>query len=279
MLKPQKTFQILFLLLLITISISCKKDSNSEPEVFDETNKPFFTYNEEDDSYLLKPWNYELKNNAGRTYPLVIYLHGKGYNGKPPSFVGYENDEFKSTYPSFVYMPHSAGQYNVDILISKLENILSQYRIDLSRIYIIGYSMGAYWSAPLANKLKDEEVYFAGIVSQAGLSNHSNSDNSVLDKTSIWIHLGDQDGNYNKSQERFDLIKEYLTGKGGVYNTSGINISGSTVYTGTTETITLKGLEVVKNTVYENVGHGVSHFPFNNPEVMEWLFSQNSASR
>ncbi len=266
--------------LLTFISFSCKKDtSNVEPETFDDSNKPYFEQDIEDDSYLLKPWNYESPANAQRDYPLLVYLHGRGYNGTPLSFIGYENDEFKKTYPSFVYMPHSDGQFNVDVLISKIENVRSQYRINNYRIYLIGYSMGAYWAAPLANKLEDEGIFFAGIISQAGLSNNCDYEEAVLNKTSIWIHVGDQDGNYTKSQERFSIIRDYLTGSGAASSSSDITIPGSTDYSGTTETLTITGIEVMKNTVYNNVGHGVSHFPFNNPAVMEWLYSQDYYKR
>lgn len=267
---------IVIICFLFAFLIACKKDKKEViPEAFEESNKPFFEQNIEDDSYLLKPWNYELSYNSKRNYPLLVYLHGRGYTGGPFSFIGYQNDDFKKEYPCFVYMPHSDGQWNVDLLISKIDKVKSQYRINNSRIYLIGYSMGAYWAAPLANKLEDDGIFFAGIISQAGLSNHSDYEAEVLDKTSLWIHVGELDGNYTRSQERFADIKNYLTSKGASSNTSDITIESYNTYNGRTETLTLNGSEVMKNTVYFDVGHGVSHFPFSNPGLMQWLFSQN----
>ncbi len=272
--------KIISVVFLVITFLSCNKDEvNRAPEVFDDASEPFFEYNINDDSYCLNPWNYEADANYKRVYPLVVYLHGKGYNGTPPSFVGYKNKEFKKAHPSFVYMPHTAGQYNVDDLIGKIKNLMEQYRIDKTRMYVIGYSMGAYWSAPLANKLEDEGIFFAAIVSMAGLSNNSNYKNEVLDKTSIWIHVGDQDGNYNKSQERFSLIKDHFLEKGASVEVSEFNISETSKYPGTTETFKLNNIEIIKNTVYEGVGHGVSHFPFQNPAVINWLFAQNINKR
>ena len=53
------------------------------PEVFEEADKPEFTRDAAGDFYLCKPWNYEKPGNAGRKYPLLVYLHGGGGSGVP----------------------------------------------------------------------------------------------------------------------------------------------------------------------------------------------------
>ncbi len=252
-------------------------------EDFEESNKPFFEQNISDDSYLLTPWNYEKESNLNRDYPLVIYLHGKGSAGNPVSFFGKDNDDYKKRYPSFVYIPHEPStsyQWNTSSLITKIENLKNTYRVDCSRIYLAGYSMGAYSAVPLANSYDTYNgTYFAGILSMTGLRDLAIND-AVKDKTSIWIHMGDQERGYvvDGTRERYDELKAYYSGE--IETSNNVSISSySNLYEGTTLTVTLNGTEILKKTEYYDVGHGVSSFPYLNPKVLRWLFSRDLDKR
>ena len=44
--------------------------------------------------------------------------------------------------------------------------------------------------------------------------------------------------------------------------------------TGLTRTLRCGKVEIAKKTEYKNVGHGISRFPFDDPQLIEWLFQQ-----
>lgn len=100
-------------------------------------------------------------SNPGKTYPLIIFLHGTGgagsgvsglnnliieglpqqiANGFQPSAVNPKNGQ---TYEFIVVSPQSASwSYNYNHLKYILPNVLSKYRVDTSRIYLTGLSAG-----------------------------------------------------------------------------------------------------------------------------------------
>jgi predicted peptidase len=116
-------------------------------------------------------------------YPLLIFFHGGGQYGDgktyldtvlsegtakllknktfPPSFrVGTTNYSFVTIIPQFVKMPTNA---DVAALVA---HIKSTYRIDTSRIYLLGFSLGARM---LSNYAATTPTTIAAIASMAGL--------------------------------------------------------------------------------------------------------------
>lgn len=272
----------LFNILTIFLIIGCDqmKSNDSIPEDFEESNKPVFEYNAEDDSYLLKPWNYEKSFNDGRKYPLVVYLHGSGSSGSPSGMamghLGYNNDDFKKNHPCFVYIPHTSGGWNNARLISQIENLKDDYRINKNKIYLVGYSMGGSGSYSLANAYYDHnEHLFAGIIRLAGQSQVEVRD-AIARKTSIWLHIGlnDMELRVTVTRQAYEFLKDFHAGASETSKNVEIeNHSGSTL------TLTKNDIEIVKKTEYDNDGHGVSNFPFNDPYLIEWLFSQSLSKR
>ncbi len=283
------------LLSLFCISCSSQDSHNTklpwDNETFEEGNKPFFEeIDDEDNSYtnskllssfLLKPWNYEKDYNQTREYPLVIFLHGAGgYSNIPQSigFLGYNNDEYKTNFPSFVLAPRFIDQWQGDYaeLAGKIENIKKNYRIDESRIYIIGYSMGTYWTFPFLNYYYDyNSTLIAGMVCVAGTYKEDNLKSAVKKHLSLWEFIGENDSNYLRTIDVCNSIKNYYTGA--MESTEYVPIAG---YTDSITTIqNLKGIEVLKFTILKSAGHGIMSLPFKDSNVLLWLFSQDIQNR
>lgn len=96
-----KTASYLLIIFASIYSSACSENNGSSelPEVFDSLTRPYFEYNEAEDFYLLKLWNYELGLNNNRSYPLVIFLHGSGGAGNISylSHIGYDNPMITKT--------------------------------------------------------------------------------------------------------------------------------------------------------------------------------------
>jgi len=273
-----------FIVTIVYMNISCSKDNDSVSETFSDTLRPFFQYNETKDQYLLKPWNYSTPQNANRKYPLVIYLHGSGGAGNISylNYIGYDNPDdsnvdetalnFQKSHPCFVLVPQTSSSWDNNSLIQQVEEIKSTYRIDESRIYLIGYSMGGSGSYSFANAYYDYNAHlFAGIIRLAGQS-QTTVRNAIADKTAIWLHIGleDTEQRVQVTREAYNFLKNYC--ENAVETTSAVTIPG---YEGITYTLTVNTNDKFKRTEYEGVGHGVSSFPFKDSYLILWLFKQH----
>jgi predicted esterase len=103
--------------------------------------------------------------DAGRTFPLVIGLHGSGWLGHPISFVR------KTRQPAPVQRTFSVtpidegGPWQIDFLNAYLDHLLATLPIDPDRVYVEGHSLGgmATWEWALDNPER-----FAAISPRAG---------------------------------------------------------------------------------------------------------------
>ena len=132
-------------------------------------------------------------------WPLVIFLHGSGERGTDIEIV-------KKNGPPKVIMQHTGSPF---ILVSpqleegedgsrwdiaKLDTLLvdlrQRFRIDSSRIYLTGLSLGGYATWDWALKRPD---LFAAIVPVAANSENKAADPCTLKDMPIWAFHGDQD--------------------------------------------------------------------------------------
>jgi predicted peptidase len=106
---------------------------------------------------LFLPKGYENKRGA-REWPLILFLHGAGERGTnlnlvavhgPPKIV-----KDKPDFPFIVASPQcpSGERWSNDVLLALLDELTSKYKIDKSRVYLTGLSMGGFgtWSLGLA---------------------------------------------------------------------------------------------------------------------------------
>ena len=212
---------------------------------------------------LLKPDNVE----SNKSYPLIIFLHGSGERGNDnelqlshiaPSFL---EDDFMNKYPSFVIFPQCpktqtwasvntvddkwyvgesndpqpAGQAVLDLI----DDFIRTNRVDRSRIYIAGLSMGGFGSLDLIRHKTD---FFAGAVSICGGGNRRYVD--TYRELPIWLFHGAKDPvvPVNLSQE---MATEF------------------------------EGRKMdYRYTEYPEGGHDVWNQAWSDPELIPWLFSK-----
>ncbi len=273
-------------------------------ETFDESNRPGLEYNAAGSYYLVKPWNYEKSYNSHKKYPLLIYLHGAsqagylknlyymgmGYYGdndfhadlaltdKPYEYKKDVADQFRKTYPCFMFVPQESGvPFNTTKIIGQIEELKASYRIDTDRIYIHGFSMGASASYSMAAQYYNfNGQMFAGIIRMNGGS--VTLPDPVVRKTSVWIMTGlDDTSSTDTGRNAYKFLKDH------VYNSGSEECEKSDYMVGThrADSVYLVngGIEIVRKTEYPGVGHILITFPFDDPFVLEWLFSQSLANR
>ena len=174
------------------------------------------------DGYTLYlPQSYTVQSGD---YPILMFLHGGlGVGGAvekvneqpllqlllneekiPVGVKPYLQDSF------IVVSPHIAEggqfyQYPEDIQ-AILEEVLSQYNADRSRIYLTGLSRGGHGTWGIAARLPD---YFAAIAPLAG-GIHGVDDFEILKDMPIWIshNTGDRVVNYDHSENAVKRIEE-----------------------------------------------------------------------
>lgn len=239
---------------------------------------------------LYRPNQGNPTNTTQKKYPLIIYLHGAGERGNDNrrqsyglSFLGNgfgkQAQLFRIHYPCFVYIPQCPKNKTWDdyttleTIIKTAENTISQHPIDRDRLYLIGYSMGGSGTYSLAGQYyKFNKQLFAGIIRLAGQGSFPDSTHKIIAMSSIWLHVGLKDTalRVSKAQEAFDRLKVLHNENTEKYKKSPIlNHPGMT----TTLGISDRCLSV-KKTDYEQDGHSISHVPFKEPSLMEWLFKQ-----
>ncbi|MBT8277001.1 MAG: dienelactone hydrolase family protein [Bacteroidia bacterium] len=215
-----------------------------------------------------KPKNYD----PALKYPLIIFLHGSGERGADnelqlkhgASF--FASDSIRDKYPAIVVFPQcdtnnswhngtyaftsGKGQYSfpkeikenislnlVEILIREFQ---MQFNIDSDRMYLGGLSMGAMGTYEMVNRNPNK---FAAAFAICGGANPEIAER--LQFTGCWIFHGEADDvvPVEWSEHMYEAIKKK---------------SGD-----------------VKISIYPNVKHDSWTNAFNEPELMEWLFSNH----
>ncbi|HEX3870647.1 MAG TPA: prolyl oligopeptidase family serine peptidase [Pirellulales bacterium] len=172
---------------------------------------------------LLKP----AKAEAGKKYPLVLYLHGAGERGSDnimqllylPEQMA--SSPWREKYPCYLIAPqcrkdaswaHRITESNTSdeptdqmkVVLKILDQTLAEQPIDTDRLYLTGLSMGGYGSWELAMR---EPKRFAALVPICGGGDTSTA--AKLVGLPIWAFHGDQDKAVpvESSREMIDAIK------------------------------------------------------------------------
>jgi len=193
--------------------------------------------------YLLSlPSGYD----ESKKYPLVIFLHGSGERGNNLNKVKKHGIPYEivqgKTFPFIMVAPQCPGddeEWNIYALNTLYQEIISQYNIDLKRVYLTGLSMGGYGTWKFA---KTFPQYFAAIAPVCGGGNPDSI--CVLKDVPVWAFHGAKDNTVPIAEA--DTLVKSLKGCGGN----------------------------VKFTIYPDLGHNSWTKTYSNPELYDWLLSQ-----
>ena len=187
-------------------------------------------------------------NNDGEKYPLVIYLHGAGGRGRDLSLL--TNHSFlyhseKHLTGAFSVMPQCYADSWFDIfeqLQDFIEFIISDDRIDATRVYLVGASMGGYGTWQMAMSRPE---LFAAIVPICGGGMYWNS--GRLLNMGVWAFHGDSDPTVSceESKKMVDGIK-------------------------------IRGGKRARLTIFENTPHNAWTPTFQSEEMWKWLLEQRN---
>ena len=184
------------------------------------------------------------RQEQGRKWPVILFLHGSGEWGSdlnklkaygPPRLVSEGRDM-----PFIIVSPQTPerSSWDADALNALLDDIVSQYAVDVDRIYLTGASMGGSATWRLASAHPER---FAAIAPICGTGDPSAA--ARLAEVPTWVFHGAKDElvPLQASQEMVDALKQV-------------------------------GNEA-KFTIYPDLGHDAWTATYNNPAVFDWFLS------
>lgn len=192
--------------------------------------------------------------HSDREWPVVLFLHGMGERGADLELVKRHGIpkliEEGTDFPFIALSPqcpeHTVWPNELDALHALVEHIIREYRVDTTRVYVTGLSMGGFGTWHLA------AIYprmFAAIVPICGgTMPHVGFPERirVLKDVPVWAFHGAQDDTVplHMSQELVDVLKDH---------------HGN-----------------VKLTVYPDAEHDSWTRTYANPDLYEWLLQQKN---
>ncbi len=219
--------------------------------------------------------NYRLfvpKNDNSKKLPIVLYLHGAAQRGSENrkqldnTFYKFTSKSNQKKYPSFVLAPQYPmktnwinhtdksvpyGHYNQDdltetdeikLVVELVKEIVVNYPIDESRIYITGFSMGATAVWDIITRYPN---IFAAALPMSGETDTTKA--SLITHLPVWAFHGEE-----------DKIVPHTVNKNMIES---INRSGGKA----------------KFTKFKGIGHGCAHETLNNQSTLVWLYNQQKS--
>lgn len=198
---------------------------------------------------LFLPKGYQ--EEATKKWPVLLFLHGAGERGSdvwkvavhgPPKIVAQRPD-----FPFIVVSPQCPEDriWDRDVLLGLLDDVLGTYRVDASRVYLTGLSMGGYGTWDLGLTHPDR---FAAIAPICGGGNiiavllAPRGNQAPLKRMGIWAFHGGKDPVVPlvESQRMIEVLNRV-------------------------------GSNQAKLTVYPEANHDSWTETYNNPKFYEWL--------
>jgi len=234
----RKTLLVASTFVFIVSLYSCRKSTpgtpgkGEEPGEVVETQPAVLSTVNQDISTNVKGYYQALParyNETNKKYPLIVFFHGGGQYGTgnnldtllsegtpklmkaktfPPSFtVNNETFSFILVAPQFVMMPRNSD------ISALMTHIKSKFRVDTTRIYLLGFSLGARM---LSNYAATAPNSIAAIASMAGLPEIDDKlANKAIAMTNaklpIWHVHNKDDGawRYSEAQTYINVLNHY----------------------------------------------------------------------
>jgi predicted peptidase len=153
----------------------------------------------------------EYKEDDGKKWPLILFLHGAGERGDNAKFVeiwGPAQIVEEKDLPFVVLSPQCPSDKSwatvLPLVKELLDEIILTYRVDLSRMYVTGLSMGGYGTFLM---MENYSKYFAAYAPICGGGNPMAV--SRYAHVPGWVFHGDQDNAVplSASQVMVDSLK------------------------------------------------------------------------
>ncbi|MCD6544785.1 MAG: prolyl oligopeptidase family serine peptidase [Flavobacteriaceae bacterium] len=181
-------------------------------------------------------------------WPLIVFLHGSGERGDDLSKISIHGPlkyvENGNKLDAVVLAPQCPEKqvWDRDVLTTLIKEVVLKYRINFTRVYLTGLSMGGYGTWELA--LKQPEM-FAAVAPICGRINYTFLENAKnLKDMPIWVFHGAKD-------EVVPVINSERMVK--ALKNTGAN---------------------PKFTIFPEAGHDSWSKPYSNPDFYTWLLSQ-----
>ncbi|NOY41765.1 MAG: phospholipase [Planctomycetes bacterium] len=190
---------------------------------------------------VVKPDGYD----ESKTYPLLIFLHGRGEQGDDLAKVTihgpYEMVK-KLGLEVIIVAPQSPldERWDIDMLSAFVDAVLEKYPIDRQRVYLTGLSMGGEGAWRLAIHRPNT---FAALVPICGVGPSSQA--AKISHLPTWAFHGAKD--------------------------SVVRVAGTKKMIAAMQTAGGKP----RVTIYDNVGHNSWKPAYDDPELYEWLLDQS----
>jgi len=189
-----------------------------------------------------------------QTWPLMLFLHGRGESYGPLSIVRKWGPprwvDLGRKFPYIIVSPQCPGEDNWSSekqqagLVALLDYLGKHFGVDTDRVYLTGLSMGGYGSWRLA---ADHPERFAAVIPVCG--GGKPADAKALKDLPIWVFHGDKDTAV-PIQRSSDMV-------------AAIEAAGGTK---------------IKFTTLEGIGHNCWSAAYATPEIYQWLDHQKASA-
>lgn len=177
--------------------------------------------------------------------PIIIFLHGRSLSGTDLNLVKRYGvlDAIKrgKKIPSIVIAPQvkKSESWNPEKIANVLDYVQSNYKTDISRVYVVGMSLGGYGTLHFAGKFPERVAAAVALCGGGNLKDAAN-----LSKTNLWI----QHGKLDKAVPYTESVKIH---------------EAITSFNPTKE---------AQLTIYPKFGHGELAREFQKDTLYNWLF-------
>ena len=212
--------------------------------------------------------------------PLILFLHGAGeIGGDNISQIGSNIDNLLNAAKqrgAFLYAPQ-AGPWNfmpsdwgvvsrTTTVMAMIDQAISEYRVDPTRLYVTGLSMGGGGTWDMMNRHSDR---FAAGVPIAGVKPSKDFDATKLVEEPIWAFHARNDGVVTVARSR-DTINSILAASG----------EPTLTYPPITDPNTFEYVNdnlQMNYTEWATGGHGIWWQVYDTTEMYDWMFSKTTA--